>query len=412
MNRSVSRRSVDGPADRSVDGHANGNVDGHADGNVGSNANDNADSDIDHTAEGSVPAANGEGGVSRREDKEEVPGLEDAEAASALGTLSCDANAGRDNDAGCDVGGDAGSDAGPGLDATVPRVASMARGAGAVPQCKSRGEAPAQRGAAPFPMTAAGRAAESKSGTNARAPANRDGDHSDTSPDPPSLAQPPNQNIVCAFEGGSAARRRGIRRARCGSGRKGGGAEGPAAARATSRTAAPAAACPSGVRAGEPVRRLGGVARQGTWQARGRAATGARRCSPGPCRQHRGSRGERGTGGPVSEERFVDAFAECTKTERRLQRTRRKNLRRREESKRRAQEDAHLRSGMYEAFARESVVEQGLDPSVWPFVPLSTEEEAQMGREYALVLLVKQNHQIRRAPTHAPPPAEPPNRPG
>ena len=114
----------------------------------------------------------------------------------------------------------------------------------------------------------------------------------------------------------------------------------------------------------------------------------------------------------MSEERVVDAFAERAKTERRLQRTRRKNFRRREESKRSAQEDARLRSGVYEAFARESAVEQGLDPSVWPFVPLSAEAAAQMGREYALVHSVERNHRLRRAPPRVPPPAEPPDRPG
>ena len=108
----------------------------------------------------------------------------------------------------------------------------------------------------------------------------------------------------------------------------------------------------------------------------------------------------------------MDAFAERAKTKRRLHRTRRKNLRRREESKRSAREDARLRSGVYEAFARESAVEQGLDPSVWPFIPLSAEAAAQMGREYALIHSVERNHRLRRAPPRAPPPAEPPDRPG
>ena len=108
----------------------------------------------------------------------------------------------------------------------------------------------------------------------------------------------------------------------------------------------------------------------------------------------------------------MDAFVTCAKTKRRLQRTRRKNLRRREESKRSAQEDAHLRGGVYEAFARESAVEQGLDPRVWPFVPLSAEAAAQMGREYALIHSVERNHRLRPAPPRAPPPAEAPDRPG
>ena len=114
----------------------------------------------------------------------------------------------------------------------------------------------------------------------------------------------------------------------------------------------------------------------------------------------------------MSEERVVDAFVERAKTERRLQRTRRKNHRRWEESRRSAQEDARLRGGVYEAFARESAVEQGLDPSVWPFVPLSAEAAAQMGREYAMVHSVERNHRLRRAPPRAPPPAEPPEWPG
>ena len=42
------------------------------------------------------------------------------------------------------------------------------------------------------------------------------------------------------------------------------------------------------------------------------------------------------------------------------------------------EEDTRLRHGVYKAFARESAVEQGLDPSVWPFVPLSKEAATEM----------------------------------
>ena len=96
----------------------------------------------------------------------------------------------------------------------------------------------------------------------------------------------------------------------------------------------------------------------------------------------------------MSKERVVDAFAARAKTKRRLQLTRPKNLWRREESKRSAQEDARLRSGVYKAFARESTIEQGLDPCVWPFIPVSTEAVAQMGRKYALIHSVERNHRL------------------
>ena len=118
----------------------------------------------------------------------------------------------------------------------------------------------------------------------------------------------------------------------------------------------------------------------------------------------------------VPEERVVDAFAAGAKAERRRLKTRRKNQRRREESRRNAGADTRLRHGVYEAFARESAVEQGLDPSVWPFVPLSKEAAAGMAQEYAqveaLIHLVERNHRLRPAPLHDPPQAEPPDRPG
>ena len=85
----------------------------------------------------------------------------------------------------------------------------------------------------------------------------------------------------------------------------------------------------------------------------------------------------------MAEERVVEAFAASARVERRQQRTRRKNLRRREENRRSARADTRLRHGIYEAFARESAVEQGLDPSVWPFVPLSKEAATEMARKYA-----------------------------
>ena len=114
----------------------------------------------------------------------------------------------------------------------------------------------------------------------------------------------------------------------------------------------------------------------------------------------------------VAEERVVDAFAASAKAERRQQRTRRRNLRRREESRRSSEADTRLRHGVYEAFARESTVGEGLDTSVWPFVPLSKEAAAQMDREYAaleaLVLSVERNHRLRRAPPRESPKAEPP----
>ena len=103
--------------------------------------------------------------------------------------MSRDDYAGRDDDASREAGGDAGSDAGPGLDATASPFVPVAQ---------------ARRDAASSPEGAAARAAENKSGRSARAPADKDGDDYDhTPPDPPSLAQPPNQNLVCAEGGGN-----------------------------------------------------------------------------------------------------------------------------------------------------------------------------------------------------------------
>ena len=98
----------------------------------------------------------------------------------------------------------------------------------------------------------------------------------------------------------------------------------------------------------------------------------------------------------------MDVCAASAKTERRLRRTRRKNRRRREDHRRRAEEDTRLRHDVYEAFARESAVELGLDPSVWPLVPLSEEAAVEMAREHAevktLIHSVERNHRVRRAP--------------
>ena len=85
----------------------------------------------------------------------------------------------------------------------------------------------------------------------------------------------------------------------------------------------------------------------------------------------------------MAKERVVEAFAVSARVEQRQQRTRRKNLRRREENRRSARADTRLRHGIFKAFARESAVEQGLDPSVWPFVPLSKEAATEMARKYA-----------------------------
>ena len=174
---------LDGSVDRSADGSADGNSDGSADGNVGGSADGNvggnAVGDVDSAAGESAPAGKGGCGVPRRED-EKVLGLEDAEAASALGKLSRDNHAGRDNDASREVGGDAGNNAGPGLNATASPF---------VPKAQAR------RDAASSPEGAAGRAAENKLGKNARAPANKDKDNNDTSPDPPVSRTAPQSNL-------------------------------------------------------------------------------------------------------------------------------------------------------------------------------------------------------------------------
>ena len=118
----------------------------------------------------------------------------------------------------------------------------------------------------------------------------------------------------------------------------------------------------------------------------------------------------------ATEDRALDACAASVQNERRRRKTRRKNRRRREESRRSAEEDARLRHDVHEAFARERAVELGLDPSFWPFVPLSTEAAAAMARECAevetLIHLVERNHRLRRAQPRETPQEEPPARLG